>query len=456
MVLAGGLALADRFFPTAPVVRGLSIGERVVVEPSRVSEWLKERSDALGERIVHFRSGARSFDSPLREAGVTIDIEATLAEASRVGHRGGLFRRLTEAERARRGAIDVPLIFSVDEQKARALIASWADEVHRPPMDARADIANHEKIPDVAGTELDVEPSVRELMLASYAEEETIELATKSIAAKVTLDDLVRVDISKVLSTHETDFVTWGVGVGRSRNIRNAASKIDGVVIAPGEEFSFNARVGPRTTANGFTWAPEIVGDELMPGVGGGTCQVSTTLHIAAVFGGLDIVERKNHSHASAYAKLGLDATVVYPSTDLRIRNTMTFPVMIRAYLPKATNIRVELLGGDPIAKVTYAYSVGSTEDFVRRITVKDNLKPGTRIRHQKGIRGFDVTSVVTLEYLDGRHDRHAYFSAYNAAPEVYWVAPGYDESELPPLPEHASGVEGHVAAKETPSEGAM
>ena len=83
-----------------------------------------------------------------------------------------------------------------------------------------------------------------------------------------------------------------------------------------------------------------------------------------------------------------------------------------------------------------------TTEDFTRRIYVKDSLKPGTLIRHQKGSRGYDVTSVVTLNYFDGRVEERSYFSGYRPAPEVLWVAPGYDEGALPPMPEHAKGVE--------------
>ena len=105
--------------------------------------------------------------------------------------------------------------------------------------------------------------------------------------------------------------------------------------------------------------------------------------------------------------------------------------------------MRVELLGGDAVAKVDYVFAVNATEDFLRRVTVKPDLSPGRRIRRQKGTRGFDVTSVVRVHYLDGRQAERRYFSGYRPAPEVFWVSPGYDTQELPPLPEHAKGVEG-------------
>jgi vancomycin resistance protein YoaR len=262
----------------------------------------------------------------------------------------------------------------------------------------------------------------------------------------VTIDDLVRVAVERVVSAYETTFVTWGVGVGRSVNIRDAAERLDGAVLAPGEVFSFNDRVGPRTLERGFALAPEIQGDEMTTGVGGGTCQVSSTLHAAALFGALEIVERQPHSRPSSYTQMGLDATVSYPSADLKLRNTLPYPIMIHAFLPKPTAVRIELLGGDPIAKVDYKYGVSNTEDFVRRIKVMPNLPPGKRVRHQKGSRGYDVTSFATIRFDDGRVEERRWYSGYRPAPEVFWVAPGTADDDLPPLPEHAKGVEGHVA----------
>src|SRR5690606_15307022 len=97
--------------------------------------------------------------------------------------------------------------------------------------------------------------------------------------------DLTRVDVGRVVASFETTFSLWGSGAGRAVNIANAARKIDGIVLSPGEVFSFNERVGPRTQENGFTMAPEIQGDETVNGWGGGACQLASTLYAAALFG---------------------------------------------------------------------------------------------------------------------------------------------------------------------------
>ena len=156
----------------------------------------------------------------------------------------------------------------------------------------------------------------------------------------------------------------------------------------------------------------------------------------------------------SSYIKLGLDATVSYGKVDLKLRNPYDFPIVVHAFTPEEGVLRVELLGGEAVERVDYRYGVTGIEEYVRRITVKDHLKPGTGFRKQKGTRGMDVHSYVTIKYLDGRIEERSYYSGYRATPEVYWVSPDYDPLELPDLPKHAKGVEGELAEDDSGGEG--
>lgn len=438
----GAAVAAREVLPSSPVVRGLSIDERVVPDGASPAAWLGARRDALRERVVRFHHDDVEFTATLGEAGVEVDVAATLAAAERVGHEGPWSRRIREARRARRGEIDVPLVWSFDEGRARAFFERLAPHVYRAPVDARLDLANRRKIPEQPGRELDIEASIEALRAGSHEEEEVVTLAVRHIAPAVAVSDLVSVDVSKVVAVYETKFKRHGKEAGRAANIALAASRIDGTILAPGETFSFNARVGPRTRKNGFTIAPEILGDEMVPGYGGGTCQVSSTLYAASLFGALDTPDRQSHSRPSAYIPMGLDAMVSYPESDLKIRNTLPFPIMIRAYLPTPTVIRVEILGGDPVAEVEHHIEAEHTDDFVRRIYVKSELSDGKVHRQQKGSCGYDVRSYVTLRYKDGRISERSYLSEYKPAPEVFWVAPDYDPSSLPPLSEHTKTVE--------------
>ncbi|HEY4122296.1 MAG TPA: VanW family protein [Byssovorax sp.] len=433
---------AHAVLPESPVVRGLSIGgERVPVTGS-VATWLAARDAEVRARPVHFRFDDRVFDATLGEAGVSLDVAATMQAAEAVAHTGSFSARMSATRAARRGEIDVPLVYAFDEADAAKALEAIAPSLAKAPVDATIDLDAHDRTPDVPGQALDVATSARIFAEASREPGKVVDVVVRPVRAKVTADDLGRVDVTKVVSAFETAFALYGTGAGRAVNIRRAAALLDGLVLAPGEMMSFNDRVGPRTRERGFALAPEIQGDELQLGIGGGTCQVSSTLHVAALYGALDVVERQSHSRPSAYAMLGLDATVSFPLADLKIKNSLGFPVLVHAYLPKPTVVRVEILGGDPVAKVDYAYAVNSTEDFARRVEVKSYLAAGKTVRHQKGVRGYEVTSIVKLHYLDGREDERHYFSGYRPAPEILYVAPGTPDSELPPLPEHATHTE--------------
>ncbi len=438
--------------PESPLVHGIFIGGRRVPEHVGAAGWLADRRGWVAERRVilrdHDRGDEQLYAYTFEDLGLVVDVEATIEAAKRIGHRGSLVDRLKETRAARRGEVDVPLVFHVVEPRATEVLERLAASIERPAVDAKIDLPHKSKVADVVGRSLDIPATLAAIRASSFEDGMVVELPTNPVKAHVTVQDLTQVDIEKVVSSFETTFHTWGTGAGRAINIATAARYIDGTVIVPGQVFSFNEHVGPRTLERGFTWAPEIQGDELTTGVGGGTCQCSTTLFAAALFGAMDIVERRSHSRPSSYTKMGLDATVSYPSTDLKIKNSLPFPVMIHAWLPRPDAVRVELLGGDPVADVSYTFGIGATEDFMRRITVKPNLPPGKRILHQKGNRGFSVTSVVTVKYRgDGHTEEKSFFSGYRPAPEVYWVGPGYDEHDLPPLPEHALGVEGRKVA---------
>jgi len=265
-------------------------------------------------------------------------------------------------------------------------------------------------------------------------------LVFRELSPAVPTKALANVDPSLVLSEYETDFAKRGGP--RVRNIARAARYLDGTLMAPGEIWSFNRSVGPRTPERGFVDAPVIVADEMEKGVGGGVCQVASTLFASAVLGGLDIVQRRSHSRPSGYAPLGLDATVIDGEVDLQLRNPYPVPIIVHAFLPTPTKIKVEMLGVSPPGKIEHSFAVRKSEDFYRRVTRHPELAPGQIKRQQKGIPGFEVVSTVHTRFVDGSERVRHYSSTYYPVPEVYWVAADVDPNSLPPLPERATHTE--------------
>jgi vancomycin resistance protein YoaR len=442
VAVATGGVVRSRVGGDSGLALGVTIDGRRPTREQGLGPWLETRRVQLGgEEIALFHEGKWWF--PTRaELGIELDVAQTL-EAARTASSGsplGTLRRALVHDTP----LDVPLVFRVDPARTRDKLATLAPEVRREPVNARLDLASRTTVPDVPGAELDIDRTIDEIVKRQndFRGGDVVSLPTKAITPAITTTDLGNIDLSKVLSAQETTFTLWGSGYNRMINIRTAAAKLDGVVLGPGEMLSFNQAVGERTLEAGFQMAPEIVDDELQDGVGGGTCQVASTLHAATLFGALEIVERQSHSRPSSYIQPGLDATVAWGKVDLKIRNNRSEPIMIHAFLSKPTALRVELLGATPTAKVEYRYGASGYRDFWRRVTQKNHFALGKVVRKQKGKRGFHATSIVTTTHADGTQIERMYGSEYRPVPEVFWVGPGFDEAELGELPEGVTRVQ--------------
>ena len=130
---------------------------------------------------------------------------------------------------------------------------------------------------------------------------------------------------------------TYSPNIPRAVNVALAASRINGVVVAPGESFSYTRTILPRTTANGYVEAPVIVNKKYVPGIGGGICQVSSTLYAAMLAAGLPATERHPHSLKVGYIPEGMDATVSGTTIDLRFTNIFEEPIQIQAVADQGT-----------------------------------------------------------------------------------------------------------------------
>jgi vancomycin resistance protein YoaR len=454
--LGGGLLAAAAFgaYPQAQAWLerdwGILVGEQVPPLGEALEAWLARREPAIAARRLTLVSEGWVADATFGELGLSLDLprsaRAARLAAPQTSLLGELYRRL----RPKPELYDVPLVFRFDPERARLRLASWAGSLRREPVDARLDLRAHARIVDVPGVELDLEASLLELAAGERSDGAVIALRTRAIAPRITSDMLRAVDVTRVLSSFETDFAHHAGP--RAINIATAARYLNASVIGPGETFSFNRVVGPRTLERGFTLAPQIVADELEPGVGGGVCQVASTLHAAAVYGGFEIVQRRSHSRPSGYTPLGLDATVIDGELDLRLRNPYDSALIVHAFLPTPTTLRIELLGRDAPGKVEHFYQVKERHEFVRRVVVEPGLEPNQSKRRQKGSRGYEVVSTVRTTYPNGERRFRSYSSKYYPVPEVYWVGAGTDPNSLPPLPEGAQGVEFASAAKAPPS----
>ncbi|MEO8878433.1 MAG: VanW family protein, partial [Polyangiaceae bacterium] len=180
-----------------------------------------------------------------------------------------------------------------------------------------------------------------------------------------------------------------------------------------------------------------------------GTCQVASTLHAAAFFGGLDIVERLPHSRPSAYIPMGLDATVVYPVVDMKLRNPFPFPVVVHA-VSEGPKLHIEIRGEKKLAHVTFSRELKKVLPFDRKIEEKAGMPREHVLVKQHGVAGFKIERKRILAFSDGRKREEKENDTYPPTSEVFEVAPGFDTTMLPPLPDQADPDASALAA--TPS----
>src|SRR5690606_24619748 len=256
--------------------------------------------------------------------------------------------------------------------------------------DARLDLEQRRVVPSQDGLLLDLDATTRAIQLALERGETHAEVAFEVVAPTRTTDELQDVKFDQVFAAFETPYDRSEKARERTFNLRLAASKLDGTVLLPGEEFDFNKVVGPRDEANGYKVAAVIAQGELVDGIGGGTCQISGTLHAAAFFAGLEVVERYAHTRPSSYIKLGPDATVVYPSINFRVRNPFSYPVVLHQTVKNGV-VRAEILGPERKKTVTLLRRILSATPYEQLERPDKDLPRGVRVLAQRGVPGFKL-----------------------------------------------------------------
>ncbi|RLB62970.1 MAG: hypothetical protein DRI90_07880 [Deltaproteobacteria bacterium] len=290
-----------------------------------------------------------------------------------------------------KAVIQVPVPIRIDTAKAMPVLLDIKDGVDQPATDAFVDLAKRELRPEKCGFRLDVYGTLARIDVALRRGERSATVAVERIEPRVLAAQLGNVKFDHVLGYFETRYSKSTRYRARTYNLRLAASRLDGTVLLPGETFDFNATVGPRDEANGYRVAPVIAQGELVDGIGGGTCQISGTLHGAAFFAGLDIVDRVPHSRPSSYIKLGLDAAVAYPTINFRVRNPFSVPVVLHETV-KGGVVRAEILGPKRKRTVTFFRRVDDVMAFEEAERETERLPKGERVLTQRGIPGFKTT----------------------------------------------------------------
>jgi len=329
----------------------------IEIDTVRLTNQLLDARDASSQLRALWRDVAQGDHTPSREAGI---------------------------DRSH----DLPVALTLDPEQALPEILRLKDKVDRAPRDARLDLEHKTVLPHVTGRSLDVDRTlwaVERALARGQLRAKAVVVETEPHRRSESLSGL---SFERVLGHFETHYSTADKDKDRTFNLHLAATKLDGTVLLPGEVFDFNQTLGPRDEANGYRVATVIADGELVDGIGGGTCQISGTLHGAAFFAGLEIVERYPHTRPSSYIKMGMDATVVYPTINFRVRNSFPFPVVLHQTV-RGGIVRAEVLGPDVDQVVTLIRRIDEALPYEQIERPDDRLPRGTRVLAQRGIPGF-------------------------------------------------------------------
>lgn len=211
------------------------------------------------------------------------------------------------------------------KQPSKIKIEKIYEEVHKEAKDAYYTQNPFSVYPSENGLDFAISLEEASQMLEEEKEEYTIPL--KILYPKVTTNMIGTEAFPDLLSSYSTNYNARDTD--RTTNLKLAANKINGTVLMPGETFSYNQVVGARTIAAGYKEAPIYVQGQVVDGLGGGICQITSTLYNAVLYANLEIVERSNHQFVPSYVTASRDATVVYGSIDFKFRNNRNYPIKL-------------------------------------------------------------------------------------------------------------------------------
>ncbi len=396
--------------------------------------------DAALDGKVTVSAAGRERTLTWRELAVSVDADELSYAARRVD--GGEAIAVLSAA----GALPI----RIDREAAAKALAGLKATVDRPAVNAYLDLEGKVVHDDAAGFAIDVFASLDRIEAAARSGTPKVELIGLAVPAAVTRADLGIDDISQVLGTFTTKFPVSDKD--RNFNLKLAASKLNGHVLAPGVEFSFNGTVGDRTEKEGYKIAHVITAGEMVDGLAGGTCQISTTLFGASFFAGLEIVKTTNHSRPSTYVTMGLDATVVWPNTDLKMKNPYDFPVVIHYRVARGEAV-VEILGKQrPWDEIAFERKVLESTPYTTEERLDESLPVGFEAPDQGGFDGYKLVRYRKY-YKDGVEVKQDKWTVtYRPVTEYLRKGTNPDPTLVPPevkpphLPKSPRGGNGRIA----------
>lgn len=295
------------------------------------------------------------------------------------------------------GTIEIP---TEEKEPQKIDIEKIRQEIYKEPQDAYYEEEPFKLYKEIDGVDLGV--SIEEANKILEEEKEEYVIPLKITKPKIATTDLKYENFfPEQLSKYTTRYDESNLN--RSNNIKLASEKINGTILMPGETFSYNKIVGARTIKAGYKEAAVYMGGKVVDGIGGGICQVSSTLYNAALEANLEIVSRKNHYFITAYVSASRDATVSYGTIDFKFKNSRNYPIKIEC---KSNNgicgIAIYGIKEETEYEVVIEDKITEVIPYTTKYIETSSLEKGVENQTQKGVNGYKSEAYRILK-LNGQ-----------------------------------------------------
>lgn len=356
------------------------------------TDWDVERTQAVAAEI------AAQVDQSAVDASYELSREGLFLTKERDGRavdREQLQTMFASLEPGKTQTMECP----VTTVPGRSLdLSALAAELNSEATPARFDKESGRVMDGTVGVELDV--AAAQTVVDAAAAGERVQLPAQIVYPEMTAQELEAVLFRDLLGTTTTN--VSGTSARRG-NVKLAGEAVNGTVLNAGDVFDYNKVVGQRTTERGYGAAASYVNGKTVDTVGGGICQVSSTVYLASLLSNLEIVERHNHRYYPGYITLGMDATVSWGGPEFRFRNNTDFPVRIDVTYANS-KLTVSFYGtktDDTYVKMTR--EVLSTTGYETEYVETDELEHGVQKQTQSGYTGYKVKSYRNVYSGDGK-----------------------------------------------------
>ncbi len=408
---------------------------RCLFVKTHIAPDLKINSAKLDEILTEI-SGPKEIKA--EASGYELQGEYLVIKKGKPGFQIDREKALEEIERALVTKEEEKIELTLEDTTNTALDADEIfEELSKEPEDAYYEKVDGKIIVHSDKPKVDLYKA--DLVSAIKSDEKEVKIKVTAKRAEITKEDLEEKLFKDEISTFSSRYSESNVS--RSTNVKLATERINGVELMPGEVFSYDKTIGSRTTANGFKTAGVYINNKQELGIGGGICQVSSTLYAATLYANFEIVERVSHSLPVSYMPDGMDATISEGYIDFRFKNTSEYPVKIVATATNGT-MKVSILGvKDKDIEVEVINSRTGVLPSKTVRTADETIPQGYKKVTTKGTDGYTVSSVRVVRKNGKEIDREVLTrSRYNATDREELVNPADIESADGTLLDYVEG----------------